>query len=229
MTDVSQGKIREARMVMKTKSTRERILDATQRLIEKDGPLRLTTKQIAREAGCAEGTLFNHFKSKEDLSLAVVLENAPRFRELLSKPRGGLRRVEENFEELAMASIDFFEKLIPLATSLLADIETLKRHRKAMASQERGPKDVFQIIGAYISGEKELNRIGSHVSPAGAAALLLGPCFHRVFMRQVMGKDLMTSTDREFVVELVAALMSGFSPNDDQDSPTTLSRTGLQK
>jgi AcrR family transcriptional regulator len=198
--------------VAKTESTRQRILDATQRLIEKDGPLRLTTRDIAREAGCAEGTLFNHFKSKEDLSLAVVLENAPRFRELLSKPRAGLRTVEENLEEFAMASIEFFEKLIPLATSLLADTETLKRHRKAMANQGRGPQDVFQILGAYISGEKELNRIGTHVSHAGAVALLLGPCFHRVFIRQVMGKDLLTLTDHEFVVELVAILMSGFSP-----------------
>lgn len=214
---------------MKTESTRQRILDATQRLIEKDGSMRLTTKEIAREAGCAEGTLFNHFMSKEDLSLAVVLENAPKFRELLSKPRAGMHTVAENCEELAMASIEFFEKLIPLAASLLADIETLKRYRKAMASKERGPKDVFQIIGAYISGEKELNRIGSHVSPAGAAALLLGPCFHRVFIKQVMGKDLMTSTDREFVVELVATLMAGFSRDDGRDSPSTLSRRGLKK
>jgi AcrR family transcriptional regulator len=204
---------------MKTESTRQRILDATQRLIEKDGSMRLTTKEIAREAGCAEGTLFNHFKSKEDLSLAVVLENAPKFRELLSKPRAGLSTVEKNLEELAMASIEFFEKLVPLAASLLADIETLKRHRKAMASRERGPKDVFQILGAYIGGEKELNRIGSHVSSAGATALLLGPCFHRVFIRQVMGKDLITSTDREFVVEVVKTLTSGFSPNGPEESP----------
>jgi AcrR family transcriptional regulator len=204
---------------MKTESTRQRILDATQRLIEKDGSLRLTTKEIAREAGCAEGTLFNHFKSKEDLSLAVVLENAPKFRELLSKPRAGLRTVEENLEELAMASMEFFEKLIPLASSLLADVETLKRHRKAMASQQRGPKDVFQIIGAYISMEKELNRIGSHVSLAGATALLLGPCFHRVFVRQVMGKDPINANDREFVLELVKTLMSGLSPNGLGESP----------
>lgn len=204
---------------MKTESTRQRILDATQRLIERDGSMRLTTKVIAREAGCAEGTLFNHFKSKEDLSLAVVLENAPRFRELLSKPRAGQRSVEENLEELAMASIEFFEKLIPLASSLLADVETLKRHRKAMASQERGPKDVFQILGAYISGEKELKRIGSRVSLAGAAALLVGPCFHRVFIRQVMGKDLINSTDREFVVDLVKTLMCGFSPIGPEESP----------
>ena len=204
---------------MKTESTRQKILDATQRLIEKDGSMRLTTKEIAREAGCAEGTLFNHFKSKEDLSLAVVLENAPKFREQLSKPRAGLSTVEETLEEFALASIEFFEKLVPLAASLLADIETLKRHRKAMASQERGPKDVFQILGAYISREKELNRIGSNVSPAGATALLLGPCFHRVFIRQVMGKDLINSTDREFVVELVKTLTSGFRPNGPEESP----------
>jgi AcrR family transcriptional regulator len=58
---------------MKNRSTRQKILDAAQHLIENEGSKHLTTKLIARAARCAEGTLFNHFKSKEDLRLAVVL------------------------------------------------------------------------------------------------------------------------------------------------------------
>jgi hypothetical protein len=34
-----------------------------------------------------------------------------------------------------------------------------------------------------------------------------------------MGKDLITSTDREFVVEVVKTLTSGFSPNGPEESP----------
>src|SRR5882724_952646 len=70
------------RRSMRGRNTRQRILDATQRLIEKDGFARLTTNEIAQEADCAEGTIFKHFKSKDNLCLAVVLENAPRFKEV---------------------------------------------------------------------------------------------------------------------------------------------------
>ncbi len=211
---------------MKTQSTRQRILDATQRLIEKDGSTRLTTKQIAHEADCAEGTLFNHFKSKDDLLLAVVLENAPKFRDHLAGIRAGRRTVGANLESIAIAAIAFFEKLIPLAASLLADVEILTRHRKGMMAEDRGPRDVFEAVGAYISEEQKLHRIGSRVVPSSAAALLLGPCFHRAFIRHVMGKDLPASSDHEFVATLVATLISGLRRSDDEGDPGKLRKTG---
>src|SRR3982074_3278507 len=78
---------------MNVQNTRQQILNAAQRLIETGGFLRLTTKEIAREAGYAEGTLFKHFARKEDLCLAVVLENSPKFRETLAKEHPGERSV----------------------------------------------------------------------------------------------------------------------------------------
>src|SRR6185437_16787289 len=48
--------------------TKERILAAALELFNKQG-LEATTKQISRKAGIAEGTLFNYFKTKEDLAL----------------------------------------------------------------------------------------------------------------------------------------------------------------
>jgi AcrR family transcriptional regulator len=58
---------------MKTANTRQKILDAAQRLIEKDGSTGLTTKEIAREAECAEGTLFKYFKSRRSMKASVRL------------------------------------------------------------------------------------------------------------------------------------------------------------
>jgi AcrR family transcriptional regulator len=49
--------------------TRERILEAALELFRKHGLEETTTKQISRKAGIAEGTLFNYFKTKEDLAL----------------------------------------------------------------------------------------------------------------------------------------------------------------
>jgi AcrR family transcriptional regulator len=49
--------------------TKERILRAALRLFREKGLDKTTTKQISQQAGIAEGTLFNYFKTKEDLAL----------------------------------------------------------------------------------------------------------------------------------------------------------------
>src|SRR5882724_3113830 len=49
--------------------TKERILSAALDLFRGQGLERTTTRQISSKAGIAEGTLFNYFKTKEDLAL----------------------------------------------------------------------------------------------------------------------------------------------------------------
>src|ERR1017187_882113 len=49
--------------------TKEKILAAALELFQENGLDGTTTKQISQKAGIAEGTLFNYFKTKEDLAL----------------------------------------------------------------------------------------------------------------------------------------------------------------
>ena len=49
--------------------TKERILAAALELFREKGLEGTTTKEVSRKAGIAEGTLFNYFKTKEDLAL----------------------------------------------------------------------------------------------------------------------------------------------------------------
>jgi AcrR family transcriptional regulator len=49
--------------------TKERILRAALQLFKEKGLERTTTKEISKRSGIAEGTLFNYFKTKEDLAL----------------------------------------------------------------------------------------------------------------------------------------------------------------
>jgi AcrR family transcriptional regulator len=195
---------------MSATSTRQTILDAAQRLLETGGLARLTTKRIARAAGCAEGTLFKHFRRKEDIILAVVRENAPRFRGAVSQLRPGTRPVARNLEAIALACIRFSEKLIPLGASLLGDAALLERHRRLEPG--RGPKEAFELIADYVTQEQGTGRIDARVEPRSVAMLLFGPCFQRVFIRQVVGKNPAPADDRKFVAALVGAIMQGLEP-----------------
>jgi len=49
--------------------TKERILTAALKLFREKGLDGTTTKEVSKTAGIAEGTLFNYFKTKEDLAL----------------------------------------------------------------------------------------------------------------------------------------------------------------
>lgn len=51
------------------KATQEKILRVALELFSTRGFYETTTRQISRKAGVAEGTLFNYFRSKEDLAL----------------------------------------------------------------------------------------------------------------------------------------------------------------
>jgi len=50
-------------------ATQRKILQATLRLFQRRGFDATTTKQIARAAGIAEGTIFNYFRTKEEIAL----------------------------------------------------------------------------------------------------------------------------------------------------------------
>jgi AcrR family transcriptional regulator len=198
---------------MSSRDTRQKILDAAQRLIEVGGFSSLTTREIAQEAGFAEGTLFKHFPRKEDLCLAVVLENSPKFKETIAQKQPGKGSVRRNLEELALAAIRFSDKLIPLAASLFADTKLLARHRQAVNEGGGGPKDVFDLIAGYVAEEQRLGRINREAVPLAVSALLIGPCFHWAFVRQALGKNMLPMSDQEFATALTSTLTRGLLPN----------------
>src|SRR3990170_5541952 len=88
------------------KDTKEKLLEATLRLISEKGYLGATTREIAHRAGVTELTLFRHFGSKEKLFEEVLKKYTflPRLRGLLPELRGisynkALRILGERFIE----------------------------------------------------------------------------------------------------------------------------------
>ncbi|MEL7564019.1 MAG: TetR/AcrR family transcriptional regulator [Dehalobacterium sp.] len=58
------------------KDSRQLILDAALMLFSKKGFSATTTREIAKEAGFAEGTLFRYFPTKKDILIALVEPHA---------------------------------------------------------------------------------------------------------------------------------------------------------
>ena len=62
-------KLSPGRREQNKERTKERILAAALELFREKGLEETTTKEVSKKAGIAEGTLFNYFKTKEDLAL----------------------------------------------------------------------------------------------------------------------------------------------------------------
>lgn len=88
--------------------TRQKILNAALLVAAKEGFERATTEQISRKAGVSEGIIYHYFRSKRDLCVNMVRENAEGFRRQLTDEIGPIRHPKEKLERLIDFHFTFF-------------------------------------------------------------------------------------------------------------------------
>jgi AcrR family transcriptional regulator len=194
--------------------TREQILDAATRVIRSRGLAGVTTREIAHEASCAEGTLYRHFDDKSELVLAVMRERFPVFIDVLIElpARAGTATVRRNLEEIASAAVVFFGEVVPIVASLFAEPKLLRSQREMMRAHDIGPQRALASISAYLREEQRLGRVARGVDPLAAATTLLGPCFQYVFLRHFLWEEVLPIPPERFVKEVVKNLLHGIAP-----------------
>jgi AcrR family transcriptional regulator len=103
-------------------SMRTRILEATSNLIRTEGMSAVTTKKIAAEAGCAEGSIFRNFGDKGGLLAAVLSFGLPETQTLYDTVDGatGSPDVRAGLTAIAEALLGFYRASYPLVGSALA-------------------------------------------------------------------------------------------------------------
>lgn len=118
----------------KKEATRQSLLEKAGRLFEEKGYHKVTTAEIARAAGVAEGTLFNYYRSKGELFIAAMMPG------LFTDDRAGFEPVPE---------------LAPhaLAAAVTAWID--RRIEPLRQVDKRILRDYFSIIYSGGSGEAE--------------------------------------------------------------------------
>jgi AcrR family transcriptional regulator len=110
------------RVTAETKeATRRRILDAAMELFRSSGFEATTTREIARDAGIAVGTLFNYFPSKEAIVASLAQTALLKGRALFARQTidGGL---EEELFALAAAELRQLKPLRRFVTPLLETV-----------------------------------------------------------------------------------------------------------
>src|SRR5438445_13762491 len=101
--------------------TRQKILDAAEKLILLKGLARATTKEIARETGLSEGALYRHFDHKEEIFFALMVRHLPAFHETFQAHQAGTATPSENLAAIAQSALHYYEQIVPMGAFFLAD------------------------------------------------------------------------------------------------------------
>jgi AcrR family transcriptional regulator len=97
---------------------RKQILEAATRVFAEKGFRRATTREVAREAGVSEGTIYNYFEDKDALLMAIM--------EVLNETE----RWAEDFQEVLVEDFEGF-------------VEAYLRRRMALIWENR---EVFRVV-----------------------------------------------------------------------------------
>lgn len=107
----------------KTADKRTVILDAALKTFVKRGYTETKVAEIASEAGVAEGTLYNYFKSKEDLLLALFDEKWGNIIEGIRKKISRLDDPNKKLKAIFSQVVIMFKKNRQLAELFMVDVK----------------------------------------------------------------------------------------------------------
>jgi AcrR family transcriptional regulator len=193
----------------KSALTRASLIDATERLICEHGLSNLTTQKVARACGVAEGTIYRHFASREELVVTTLRERLPgEFAAPIDAlvRSAGKREIEQNLRDFIAAVAPIFSVIAPTAGMLAADPALAARNADALRADGAGPSRTVDQLAAYFREEQRLGRIPSDADPRTAASMLFGFCFYRSLMIHLFADDPTRLSDDELPRALAAML-----------------------
>lgn len=163
-----------------THARRDQIISGAIQVISEKGFQKTTVRQIAQAAGVSDGTIYNYFKNKDDILMAIIAQLTE------SQAR------ELHFGQTKQIDFDTFTEtfLIRRATEVEASLaplrvifsETMVNEKLArlVFDQIYGP--IFKTAEAYFAYQMEIGRIPPS-DPATFSRLLSAPLMGLVTLR----------------------------------------------
>ncbi|HEX6472268.1 MAG TPA: TetR/AcrR family transcriptional regulator [Streptosporangiaceae bacterium] len=167
---------------------RDRILAAAVSVMRERGVTNTTTKEVARAAGVAEGSIYNHFANKTELIAASMSQVSSGMREAVGTlfQRAGQGSLEDNLAAYAEVAVGFFGDLLPITGPAMGDRDIVAWLRQGGPHQGEGiaPGPILGHAGliGYFEAEQRAGRLPAAAPAPYLAALLLGACLQYAFV-----------------------------------------------
>jgi AcrR family transcriptional regulator len=153
---------------MPADATRRRLRTAALELFVEQGVAETTTRDLAKKAGIAEGTIYRHFESKDDLVRDLFRDHYVRFGAELNRIQA---ETDDGIDAKLRAMIDFMCRLYDEEPTLYRFL-LLVQH-SALPNIRTAPTSPAVIFRGLVSRAVEQGEIPEQ-DPALAASMVLG-------------------------------------------------------
>lgn len=190
------------------RTLRQHLIATAERMIAERGTAGLTVRAIAREAGVADGVLYNHFAGKEELLAHALRARADSIgRALGPLPEPGAGTVEENLRAYVRHGLVMHNALLPALAGLLAQPDVLAQ----FAGLSGGGEDWNQRLAAYLRAERDRGRLARDARVDAAVSMIVGACHESVLSVLFQGRGIARKVSPDVVDDLVTAVLNGLA------------------
>ena len=143
------------KQAVQTKEIREAILDATDQFLARYGYKKMTIDDLAQEVGIGKGSIYLHFKSKEEIALSHIDRIIERLKEKLNTIAESDETPEESLRQMIVTRVLFRFDSVQHYTQSLNDLLAALRP-KLLARREGYFQQESEIFASVIKkGQKQ--------------------------------------------------------------------------
>jgi TetR/AcrR family transcriptional repressor of mexJK operon len=193
-------------MTHPSKSKRQAIITAARQAFLAHGYSGVSMEVIAEAAPVSKPTLYSHFRGKQELFAAVIVEQCESLLGTLASSKSGSQNPENGLKAIARAFVD-----------LIYAPESLKLYRLIISEQQHfpelgvliyrsGPEPVLQQLSSYLSG----------LAASGALQIADVEASSRLFLSMLKGhehfrcllglQDGLSEADKESMINAAVSL-----------------------
>jgi AcrR family transcriptional regulator len=197
-------------------SIRTRILEATSELIRTEGFSAVTTKKIAAQAGCAEGSIFRIFGDKGGLLAAVLSFGLTETHNLfdVAEKASASSDLRDALRDVADALREFYRASYPLIGSALADRPLFDRYSSAHREGGTGPQQAWQLVHDVLVAHRDAGRVDEDADLPTCALIVAGACQNAAWVEMVSEATALPHGGATLADHLVDTLLPVLAPPD---------------
>lgn len=203
-----------------SEATRDRILDATERLLGRLGYEKTTMDDLAREAGVAKRTIYLHFPGKEEVALSsidrIVERLVARLQAIAGSPEPAAERLKRMLSERVLFRFDSVRDYFHSLDDLFRSLRPAYMARRARYFDAEAA--VFAAVLAEGNRSGELDGVIDPIPTAHALLLATNALLPSALSIRELGARREVAARVERIASL---LLDGLRARSNEPSPET--------
>ncbi len=205
----------------KKDATREQIVKAAIQVFGGKSYLEASVSEIAQKAEVAEGTIYQHFKNKEDLLFFIPNDRTNAFCEGLELHLQGIQDARNKLAKFAWYYLYFFKTNPDYARIAMLELRVNRNFQKT--NGYRLFRGWLKMLGDIIEQGQREGSVRNDMDPVIIRELLLGTLEHYVTRWLLKDESWDLLEFREQTIELI---MNGIKPAGGDEAKTAAASKG---